>query len=29
MEYFKNKYFDSTLESIKGNRIVITANKTN
>ena len=29
MAYFKNKYFDSTLESIKGNRIVIIANKTN
>jgi len=27
MEYFRNKYFDSTLESIRGNRIVITANK--
>ena len=27
MEYFRNKYFDSTLESIQGNRIVITANK--
>ena len=29
MEYFRRKYFDSTLESIQGNRIVITANKTN
>ena len=29
MEYFRNKYFDSTLESIKGNRIVVTANKEN
>lgn len=27
MEYFRRKYFDSTLESIQGNRIVITANK--
>ena len=27
MEYFRKKYFDSTLESIRGNRIVITANK--
>jgi len=27
MAYFRNKYFDSTLKSIKGNRIVITANK--
>jgi hypothetical protein len=27
MEYFRNKYFDSTLESIKGNRIAITSNK--
>ncbi len=27
MEYFRSKYFDSTLESIQGNRIVITANK--
>ncbi len=29
MEYFRSKYFNSTLESIKGNRIVITANKEN
>jgi len=29
MEYFRRKYFDSTLESIQGNRIVITANKSN